>query len=223
MEQTQLRDISPDVLRFMMTWLEDEDILSACMVDKNFNQRVCNDQYWINKIKEKHGFSSDEIERLRRGNSYLSFYVMMNRFAALGRNLEYATREAVRLGDTEMAKFGVRLGASRDLLVMTRNSLRDMYPDLFVQKFFRVCQTRMGAIDPAYQGLFADKLILGFPYKDQEILFVCLQDGYFPTLKQNRNLPNKDIFPMIPCCYPITAFGSISKNIVWPYKLYNYY
>ena len=226
MEQTQLRDISPDVLRFMMTWLEDDDILSACMVDRNFNQRVCNDQYWINKIKEKHGFSSDEIERLRGDNSYLSFYVMMNRFAALGRNLESATREAVRLGDTEMAKFGVRLGASRELvLIRGIRDLRDMYPDLLVRDFFRVCQARMGmgVISPAYRDLFADKIILGFPYKGQEILFVCLKDGYFPALKPNRNLPNKDIFPMIPCCFSMSAFDTFSKNIVWPYKLYNYY
>ena len=222
-----MEQLPPDVLRFMMTWLEDEDILSSCMVDRNFNQRVCNNEYWKRKIIEKHGLNTDEIERLRGGNSYLSFYVMMNRFAALGPNLTSATREAVRIRDTEMAKFGVRLGASRDLLVITNLiSLREVYPDLFVPNFARFCQTRgrgMGIIDPAYVGLFADTIILGFPYKGQEILFVCLNDRFFPALKQNSILPNRDEFPMLPCCFSMSAFNEVSKNIKWPYQLYNTY
>ena len=44
------------------------------MVDKNFNKRVCNDTFWINKIVNRFGLSINEINVNRGNNSYAAYY-----------------------------------------------------------------------------------------------------------------------------------------------------
>ena len=73
----QLKDIPQDVLLVMMQNLEGQDdsaLAALCMVDKNFNQRICGDEYWYGVLKRRLGLSREYVDFVRGNNSLPALY-----------------------------------------------------------------------------------------------------------------------------------------------------
>jgi hypothetical protein len=102
--------------------------------------------------------------------------------------------------------------------------LRSVAPDLFVENYARRCQEKLQPIiispDEIDQwkerrpGTDAERQIMAFPKDNPQWYFVCPDDKFpYPGVKYNKNLPNKNQYPYIPCCRPKdqTVAGSNSK------------
>lgn len=78
----------------------------------------------------------------------------------------------------------------------------DQAPDLFVTNYNRNgCQHPPTIIDPDLIDE-QDRQVMPFPKDNPEWYFICPYDDMpFPGVKINDKLPNKDIYPYIPCCY----------------------
>ena len=44
------------------------------MIDKNFNKRICNNDFWLNKIRQRFGLSKEYIDLSRNKNTYWAYY-----------------------------------------------------------------------------------------------------------------------------------------------------
>lgn len=108
-------------------------------------------------------------------------------------------------------------------------NLRDLAPDLFVLKYAKECQHKRQPIiiDPSEVDDWKEKRIpktqkerqvMPFPKNDPKWLITCPDDARpYPGVKENIKLPNKDIYPYVPCCFTTDQMGS-RKNST--YKKY---
>lgn len=91
--------------------------------------------------------------------------------------------------------------------------LQDQAPDLFVLNYARRCQCPLQPIivDPneveAWKQrrlgpTLQERQIMPFPKDNPRWNFVCPDDSNpFPGVKLNHDLPNRDKFPYVPCCF----------------------
>lgn len=91
--------------------------------------------------------------------------------------------------------------------------LRDIAPDLFILDYPGKCQHKLQPviIDPSESDEWKEKRfgenqeerqVMPFPKDDPKWLFACPDDkNPYPGVKINKDLPNKDIYPYIPCCF----------------------
>jgi hypothetical protein len=91
--------------------------------------------------------------------------------------------------------------------------LQDQAPDLFVLGYARRCQCpvqpiivsdeeaaawRQRRVGPT----MAERQVMPFPKDNPRWNFVCPDDNNpYPGVKLNHDLPNRDIFPYVPCCF----------------------
>lgn len=90
--------------------------------------------------------------------------------------------------------------------------LQEIVPDLFVRGYARKCLSTLQPIIVSdeeaeeWKNNMIDlgtkqRQVLKFPYPNPNLNFVCpTDDAPYPTVKLNKDLPNKDIYPYIPCC-----------------------
>ena len=71
MAQPQL---PPEVTRMIFEYADDEELAKLCMLNKDFNQRVCNSNFWLSKIIDRFGLSPEEIQRFRGNNTLWAYY-----------------------------------------------------------------------------------------------------------------------------------------------------
>lgn len=88
-----------------------------------------------------------------------------------------------------------------------RPDLQEMAPDLFVPNYSKrcACENQPKIIEDKEELEYwqqQGKSILSFPNKNPKYWFVCPKEnrGYI-GVKENRDLPNKDLYPYIPCCF----------------------
>ena len=91
--------------------------------------------------------------------------------------------------------------------------LQEQAPDLFVLGYPRRCQCPLQPIiiDPdeieawkqkRFVATGQERHVMPFPKDNPKWYFVCPDDDNpYPGVKINRDLPNKDIYPYIPCCF----------------------
>lgn len=108
-------------------------------------------------------------------------------------------------------------------------SLQDLAPDLFVLKYARRCQAQYQPIIVAPEDVDAwrqrriengtrERQVMPFPKDNPKWYFVCPRDDLpYPGVKVNRDLPNADIYPYIPCCFAKDHMGPSSNS---QYKRY---
>ena len=67
----------PDVTRYMLKYLDDEDLFNVCEIDPRF-MALCNDQFWIRKIQQTYGLDLSMIKNMvtkhTRDGSYKTYY-----------------------------------------------------------------------------------------------------------------------------------------------------
>lgn len=71
MAQPQL---PPELTRMIFEYSDDEELAKLCMLNKNFNQKVCNSNFWLNKIINRFGLTPEEIQRFRGNNTLWAYY-----------------------------------------------------------------------------------------------------------------------------------------------------
>lgn len=93
--------------------------------------------------------------------------------------------------------------------------LKDMAPELFVNKYARKCQCPLlPIIIPSdeinawenntflYKDVIKKRQVMRFPPDNPKWNFVCPNDSYpFPGVQINKDLPNKELYPCRPCCF----------------------
>ncbi len=62
------------VAALTLGYLDDETLYQACVVNKKFAHRVCNNVMWVNKIMQRTGMSRQEMDLYRGNNNYWAFY-----------------------------------------------------------------------------------------------------------------------------------------------------
>ena len=73
-------DLPADVTKSILYLLDDIDLANACLVNKDFSKRICNDTFWLHKIINKYGLTHDEIKRYKKNNTYLAYYLKLNKY-----------------------------------------------------------------------------------------------------------------------------------------------
>ena len=76
------QQIPADILQLTYSYLSDADLARACLVSKDFNRKLCNDDVWLRKIQEKFPLSKEEIDRYRGNINYISYYLYLVKYAA---------------------------------------------------------------------------------------------------------------------------------------------
>jgi hypothetical protein len=98
--------------------------------------------------------------------------------------------------------------------------LKKQAPDIFLSNYTRLCSKPPVIVDETslrtgqqagltkgeglMTGLSSDGLAMRFPIRDESEskVYMCPYPEYkYPGLRENTKLPNKDVFPFIPCCY----------------------
>ena len=73
-----IQDLPGDVTRSVLYLLDDTDLMNACSVNKDFSNRLCNDSFWLNKIINKYGLTAEQINKYKKDNTYLAYYLKLN-------------------------------------------------------------------------------------------------------------------------------------------------
>ena len=74
----------PDVTKYMLTYLDDEDLFKVCDTDPKFTA-LCNDYFWINRIRERYGLDINDLKTVSIRSShgeYKEYYKRLNNFVA---------------------------------------------------------------------------------------------------------------------------------------------
>lgn len=107
-----MKKLPIDVAQLILGYLDDIDLARACAVDKNMRFRICNNDYWIRKIREKYGLGPGDFT-LNPDQTYAAYYFELYDTFRL-RNPTRALRFLVRLQESllDVVKAAVYLGAN---------------------------------------------------------------------------------------------------------------
>jgi len=114
-------NLPKDVLRLTIDYLDDLSLAYACMINKDFNERICNDDYWLNKIfiryntgDPRYFLSRDIIDKYKKGNTYWAYYYNLN--------LRFSYYNLTNKFDMNvMLRTGARLGRLDIILITLQN------------------------------------------------------------------------------------------------------
>jgi len=67
-----------DIQRHILNYLDDEDLANNCMLNKDFARKVCNDNFWINKIIDRYGLTYEEILKFKGKNTTWGYYMHLS-------------------------------------------------------------------------------------------------------------------------------------------------
>ena len=73
-----MESLPADVTRSVLYLLDDADLANVCFLNRDFSKKLCDDTFWLNKIINKYGLTSDEIKKYKKNNSYLAYYVKLS-------------------------------------------------------------------------------------------------------------------------------------------------
>jgi len=63
-----------ELTRMVYEYLDDEDLAKTCMLNKNFSEKVCNNEFWIKKIMDRYGLTPEEIREFKGNNTLWAYY-----------------------------------------------------------------------------------------------------------------------------------------------------
>ena len=140
-----------------------------------------------------------------------AYYNLLPELAALGPLLSQRKRRVV-VSEPTILELTKKPTVNRRVNAKIRR-LQEQAPDLFVLNYARRCQCplqpiiiepnevdawRQKRIGPALK----ERQIMPFPKDNPRWNFVCPDDDNpYPGVKLNHDLPNRDKFPYIPCCF----------------------
>ena len=98
-----------EVAHLILGYLDDISLASACSVNRDIRYRVCNNDYWIQKIREKYGLELDDFV-LEPDQSYAAYYFELHSTFQL-RDPTQALKYFSRHGGLDVVKASIFLGA----------------------------------------------------------------------------------------------------------------
>jgi ankyrin repeat protein len=187
-----------DAIRLTFDYLDDESLAYACMLNKYFNAKICNDYYWLNKISNKYHLSRDIIDKYRKNNTYWAYYYELSR--------RFEDYDFNNISDmNEMLLLGTKLGRLDIILITLRNgatainhalilaSINDKYE---IVKYF----IEQGADVNSYAG---QALFFAVANENVEIVELLLKSGANPNeedgaiMKIGDRYNNDDIMELL--------------------------
>lgn len=110
-QENYIQQLPADVLELTYGYLDDVDLMKACLVNKDFNRKLCNNKAWVRKIMDKYQLSSEEIDRYKRDNTYGAYYMRLNEMVK-----EYSPDAllimSIGLNRPELTLIGLRRGGN---------------------------------------------------------------------------------------------------------------
>ena len=91
-----MNSLPRDISLMILDYLDDIDLAYTCATNKNMKYKICNNSFWLNKIKEIHGLDIDDVE-LEPDQSYAGYYFDLGLYnwntpSGLANNLMYAAK-----------------------------------------------------------------------------------------------------------------------------------
>ena len=77
-------ELPKDIMRYLLEFLDDENLVKACMSSPMFSKRICNTAFWLKKIKDRF---PELISPEYTGNSYNYRYKGNNTYRAYYNNI----------------------------------------------------------------------------------------------------------------------------------------
>ena len=117
-----MESVPPDVLRLTLGYLDDENLANACMVNKNFSDKVCNANFWLSKIINRFGLSNELINENIGNNSYWAYYFYLAKQA--DRAPDNILRKGIIDNRSDLIFIGLNMGAdpSNGLVIAARQN-----------------------------------------------------------------------------------------------------
>jgi len=103
-----IEQLPADVLRLTYGHLDDADLARACLVNKDFNEKLCNSKAWIRRILDDFPLTLDEINKYRGNNNYASYYLNLKKNTKFPPKYEMMTY--VRKNRPDLVLIALRLG-----------------------------------------------------------------------------------------------------------------
>ncbi|GAH01451.1 unnamed protein product, partial [marine sediment metagenome] len=67
-------DLSPDIMILIFNYLDDYELVNTCFKSEKFNKKICNEEFWINKIHKKFGLNISDIKVYKGDKTWLLYY-----------------------------------------------------------------------------------------------------------------------------------------------------
>lgn len=77
-----MESLPSDVLRHVLNFLGDDEITNACIINKNFSEKICNNMFWVNKIVNKYKLTREEIDTYASAISFGTYKPVGINYAA---------------------------------------------------------------------------------------------------------------------------------------------
>ena len=76
-----MNDLPVDIKRLVYEYADDEELAKLCMLNKNFSEKVCNSNFWINRISSRFGIPIEEIREFKGKNTLWAYYKHLSELA----------------------------------------------------------------------------------------------------------------------------------------------
>jgi len=111
-QQEYIENVPADILRLTYDYLDDPELARACLVNKDFNKKLCNSKLWIQKIIQKFGLTSKQIDKYKGNNTYISYYLYLNKHQQM--TPQEQLLEGAKNGRADLAIIALKRGANPD-------------------------------------------------------------------------------------------------------------
>ena len=106
-----MNNFPPNIIRYIYDFLDDEDLAGACVVNKEFSEKICNNIFWLNKIIKKYPFlTKNDIDSSRGKNTYWAYYLNISSLED-GFNPDGVLFAGVDLNRIDLIKISMNRGA----------------------------------------------------------------------------------------------------------------
>ena len=100
-----LSDVPNDVTRSVLYLLDDESLLTMCSLNENFNKGICNDVFWINKIRSKFPLTTEDIRKYSVWGGIMNYY--FNLQEELSGDVNLMMKDAAKRGRLDLIKIAL--------------------------------------------------------------------------------------------------------------------
>ncbi len=87
--------LPPELTRMIYEYADDEELAKLCMLNKNFNKKVCNSGFWAKKIIDRFGLTPEEIRLYKGSNTTWAYYKHLSELYKNGYNESIAMMERI--------------------------------------------------------------------------------------------------------------------------------
>lgn len=184
-----------DVIQIILGYLDEQELAEACLLNSDFSKRICNNTFWINKIKQRFNMDLDMINKYKKNNTYWSYYLNLSRWIN-----EYSSDELLSAASKhdryDLINIALDRGANWQYIAQKQSpaqnytKLRELAPEVFGGNYTRSCQSRYQPIilNPEQvellkdRNLLDDEKIMKHSYHD-ETLYITCEPGSIPFYK----------------------------------------